>query len=193
MKIKKLIEEYQEKILPTIGKYIKKKNILDVGCGNGINSVLFNKKYNSKMTLIDFQDIRDKEAYHFPFQKCSVEKIPFENETFEVVFIQYVLHHLPQEINLQNVFKELKRVGEIIIIIEEIITEKTNIKKAKEFDAKINDLIHPSTIMPIYKYYSDTELKKLFKNTNLKIIEEIIINNGYKENGFLQQKIYILK
>jgi len=191
-KIKNLIEEYQESILPTIEKYIKNKTILDAGCGNGINSVLFNKKYNSEMTLIDFQDIRDKEAHKFPFFKTSIEKTPFKTKTFEVVFLQYVLHHLPLKVNINDILIELKRVGKTIIIIEEIKTNKTNLKKAKEFDAKINDLIHPSTIMPIYKYYSDEELQILIKKANLKITEEKIIHNGCEEDGFLQKKIYIL-
>jgi len=191
--VKKIIENYQKKFLPIIKKHIKNKTLLDAGCGNGLNSFFFNKKLGSKITLLDIKDMRDKEVECFPFFKSSIEKMPFKSNSFDAVFIQYVLHHLLPQTNFENVFRELKRVGEIVILVEEIITKKTEISKAKKFDMKINKIFHPSQKMPIYKYYSDKELKNVFSNAKIKIIKEKVFDEGCKEDGFLQRKIYILK
>lgn len=190
---KLIIKEYQKKITPIIGRYLKNKKILDAGCGNGLNSFFFHQKYHSKIILLDYKDIRDREALSFPFFKSSVERLPFKIKYFDVVFVQYLLHHLSYKVNLKQVFKEFKRVAKIIIIVEEIITSKTNKQRARKFDAKLNKIIHPSTTMRIYKYYSDQELKHYFKQANLKIVKEKVIDRGNDENGFLQRKIYILK
>jgi len=192
--VKQIIEDSQQRLLPIVKKYIENKSLLDVGCGNGFNSFFFNKKFGTKITLLDVEDIRDKEVISFPFFESSLEQLPFEQKLFDVVFLQYVLHHLPPKINFEEVFIELKRVGKIVIIVEEIITEKTNVQKAKEHDSKINKLIHPSSNnMHIYKYYSDSELKEFFIKSKIHIVEEKILDEGRKDNGFLQKKIYIVK
>lgn len=187
-----IIKKDQKKSLPIIKKYIKRKTLLDVGCGNAINSFLFNKKYKTKVTLLDKQDIREKEEISFPFFLGSIDKIPFDQDSFDVVFVQYVLHHLSSEIKLEKSLKELKRVGRIIIIIEEIIGKKTNLEIAKHFDEKTNKIMNPGSKTPVNKYYKDEELKKLFNLTGLKIIEEKIIDKGCKINGYLERKVYII-
>ncbi len=192
--VKQIIEDYQQILLPVVKKYIEDKSLLDVGCGNGFNSFFFNKKFDTKITLLDIEDIRDKEVISFPFFESSLEKLPFEQKSFDVVFLQYVLHHLPPKISVEEVFIELKRVGKIVIIVEEMITKKTNVQKAKEFDSKVNKLIHPSSNnMHIYKYYTDSELKEFFTKSKMQIIEEKILDEGCEEDGFLQRKVYILK
>ena len=191
--IKHIIAEYQKKLLPVISGYLKNKKVLDVGCGNGLNSFFFNKKCHSKITLLDCEDIRDREVMSFPFIKSSVEKLPFKAASFDVVFLQYVLHHLPRKIKITKVLNELKRVGKLVIIVEEIFTQKTNKQKAKKFDLKINKIIHPFSTMRIYKYYSDKELNNYFNKVNLNIVKKRIIDKGNKEDGFLQRKVYILK
>jgi ubiquinone/menaquinone biosynthesis C-methylase UbiE len=190
--IKRIINEYQKDLLPLIGKYLQGKQLLDVGCGNGLNSFFFNKKFNTQITLLDVTDMRNKSVKDFPFVKASAEKIPFGKNSFEIVFLQYVLHHLPSEIIVLRVLKELKRVGEKIIVVEEIKTAKTILEKAKKFDEDINRKIHPRSDMPIYKYYSDLELKNLFKKANLDFIEEHILHEGNRNEGFIERKVYVL-
>lgn len=191
---REIIEESQEKTLPILQKYIAKKSLLDVGCGNALNAYFFNKKMGTEVTLVDVEDIRDKDAKRFPFVESSIEKIRFENDTFDVVFLQFVIHHLPQHINLEQVLQNLGNIGKKVIIVEEIIDEKTNVKKAREFDEKMNRIIHPtSKHMEIHKYYTDSELKHLFALSNLQIIEEKMLSHGCNDDGFLRCKFYVLE
>ena len=192
--VKQVIEEHQQILLPIIKKYIEKKTLLDVGCGNGLNSFFFNKKCGTIPTLTDIEDIRDKEVISFPFYISSMEELSFGTGSFDVVFIQYILHHLPPKIRLKEVLLELKKIGKIVIIVEEIRTAKTNLQKAIEYDTEMNKLLHPSSKnMEIYAYYSDNELKELFSKAHLEIIEEKIIEEGSEKDGFLQNKVYVLK
>lgn len=190
--ISKIVENNQRKIEPIVGKYLKNKKVLDVGCGNGLNSCYFKQLYSCDITLTDKEDIRTAEALIFPFVKSSLEKLPFEDKQFDVVFLQYTIHHISPEISVESVFKELSRISNIIIVIEETKTEKTNLELAKKFDAEMNEKIHPDVDMPIYRYYDDTELKNYFKNANLEIIEERILNETKEEHGCLQNKAYVL-
>ncbi|HMQ07558.1 MAG TPA: class I SAM-dependent methyltransferase [Saprospiraceae bacterium] len=191
---KKIIEDYQKRLLPHIAKYIANKNLLDVGCGNGFNSYFFSKHFATEITLVDVEDIRDEEVSPFPFFQSSLEKLPFKSSTFDIVFLQYVLHHLPPEIHIEAVFWELKRVGKMVIIVEEVCTENTHIHKAIEYDSKMNAILHPNSgNILVHKYYSDAELKEVFSKVSLDIIEEKTIFHGSEENGYLIQRMYVLK
>lgn len=193
LNITEIVYNNQKKIEPIVGKYLKDKRVLDVGCGNGLNSCYFKQLYNCDITLTDKEDIRTDESLVFPFVKASLEKMPFENKQFDVAFLQYVIHHISPEISIGEVFKELSRVSNIIIVIEESKTEKTNLELARKFDAEMNEKIHPNVDMPIYRYYDDEELKNYFKNANLEILEEKVLNETKEEHGCLQNKAYVLR
>lgn len=191
--INKIVQNHQNKIQSIISRYIENKKILDIGCGNGINSVFFNQKYGADITLLDREDIREKEAAKFPFVEMSLgERLPFNNGSFDAIFLQYVLHHLPPEISITSVLRELGRVSGVIILVEEIFTDKTDAKKAREFDFKMNKILHPASDMAIYRYYTDEKLKEYFDGANLNIIEENVLDEGSEEDGYLQRKAYIL-
>lgn len=191
--VREIIEEFQQELIPTLGKYITNKTLLDVGCGNALNSFLFHQNLRTKITLTDVEDIRNEEAYSFPFYKSSIENLSFDINSFDVVFLQYVMHHIPLQINFEQVLQNLGNIGKQVIIVEEIIGENTDVKKAREFDAEMNQKIHPtSSHMAIYKYYTDRELKHLFAINNLQIIEEKMLSKGSFEDGFLQRKFYAL-
>lgn len=191
--VKEIIQNHQRKIKPVVSRYFQNKKIIDAGCGNGINSFFFNKEYNSDVTLTDHEDIREREALQFPFYKSSLQSLPFGDKTFDIAFLQYVLHHLSPDISATAVINELKRIAIIIILVEEISTEKTDPEKARTFDLKMNHILLPSANMPIFSYFTDESIKQLFMTADLKILEEQIIDEGSGEDGYLQRKIYVLQ
>ena len=131
-----LVFHHQKNIHEIVSRYLENKKVLDAGCGNGINAYFFHQNYGADVTLLDMEDIREKEATDFPFVTASVSMMPFEDGTFDVAFLQYVLHHIPAEISVDGVVGELGRVAKKVIIVEEIFTERTDVEKAKAFDVK---------------------------------------------------------
>ena len=190
--IKQIIENHQKLTIPIIGKYVRNRRLLDAGCGNGVNSYLFNQKFKSDVTLLDVEDLREDEAKAFPFIKSGIDTLPFNDKSFDVAFLQYVIHHLPPEIAVDEVLRELGRVSEMLIIVEEIFTNRTNRERAKAFDAKMNKILHPDSQMKTYVYYTDEKVKAAIIAAGLNLAEEKIIDEGSEEDGYLQRKIYII-
>ena len=186
-KIWKIIEEDLNRILPIIGKFIKHKKILDIGCGLGLSAKFIATKIPCQISLIDIEDLRSSEVKDFPFTLGSADKLPFSNNSFDAVYIQFVLHHL--QIDPINVLKEAHRVARYnTIIIEEIITKGINIKKAIKKDQEKNYFFHPGSSYPIQKFFSEKELQKIIKKSGWSIEEEYILPN----KDYLPIKIYIL-
>ena len=89
------------------------KSILDLGCGSGESSVYFAKK-GAVVTGTDispgFIDVTKKLAAHHNVgvnaQVSAAEKLPFPDNTFDVVFANGVLHH----VDISPTMAEIKRV-----------------------------------------------------------------------------------
>lgn len=88
--------------------------ILDLGCGSGIVGKKFRDYFKSEIIGID---IKDKRLEKIPFQLFDGKRIPFPENFFDVVLINYVLHHAQ---NPTALLKEAKRVSKRIIIYEDL-------------------------------------------------------------------------
>lgn len=94
------------------------KKILDQGCGTGEYSLLFGEKY----TGLDYDRnyINDaKKKYPGKFIIASADKMPFKDNSFDVVFAVGLHHHL-DDFQARKAFKESIRVtkkgGKVIIV-----------------------------------------------------------------------------
>ena len=106
-------------------KFEPNKKILDVGCGNGIDMEIFSKEFGLKVYGIDiYTDDSIKNIEKAEFKQAGIYKIPFEDNSFDYIFLHNVLHHIDEknqsyEKHIEGL-KELKRVankdGSIIII-----------------------------------------------------------------------------
>lgn len=85
--------------------------VLDLGCGTGALAFLLGKKAGVRVVGIDIRDTRE---FDIPFTVYDGRKLPFQDGSFDVVLISYVLHHTA---NAEEVLSEAKRVcrGKIII------------------------------------------------------------------------------
>lgn len=100
--------------------------ILDFGCGIG-NSINYLHKYfpASKIHGIDISEksieIAQKRFGDFAELKSyDGEKLPYEDEQFDVIFVACVFHHIPQDL-YQNIYAEIRRVlkkGGVFVIFE---------------------------------------------------------------------------
>lgn len=87
--------------------------ILDLGCGSGTVGKTFQNFFQAEIIGVDIKDYR---VSPLPFQIYDGLHLPFSDKSFDVVLINYVLHHSEDPIAL---LKEAKRVTEDKIIIFE--------------------------------------------------------------------------
>lgn len=89
--------------------------ILDFGCGDGTTSYFFNKHfpdhfiYGIDVSSASIKIANEKKIANSEFTSFDGENIPFDAETFDVVFIANVLHHIDFNLHHQ-VLNECRRV-----------------------------------------------------------------------------------
>ena len=97
-------------------KYIKDKNLLDIGCGWGRWTLSFSKKTKiavgidvSLNALICANNIAEEQNLNCIFLYADIRNIPFREGTFDNVFSYSVLQHL-SSFNLYRTLKSIHRV-----------------------------------------------------------------------------------
>ena len=105
--------------IDTIGQYIKPgTSVLDVGCANGYSSFQQLKNNPESIIGVDYIDemiAHAKEArekffpnHNIDFQVADIRKLPFGDESFDVVYTTRVL------INLSNWQEQLQGINECL-------------------------------------------------------------------------------
>jgi len=105
------------------GYYKRGDKVLDFGCGIGSNSKLFHRDDYIGVEVDESRVISSRLKYpkskfeNIPFISTLEDKIPFEDGSFDLVFISLCLHHIDSD-TCKLLFKEFCRVlndgGEII-------------------------------------------------------------------------------
>ena len=100
-------------------------NILDYGCGPGTFLMKLNKLSNSNLYGVDISDefieqsINNFKKYNInniKVQKVEPEKLPFEDQKFDVILIVDVIHHLDDiKKNINEIKRILKKGGKLLI------------------------------------------------------------------------------
>ena len=103
----------------------KEHTVLDVACGSGIVSVAFALKAKSVVGLDITQAMLDEaqkkkeqqNLTNIAFEIGSVDSLPYEDESFDIVFTRYSFHHFlnPKEA-LEEMIRVCKKGGKIIIV-----------------------------------------------------------------------------
>jgi len=106
------------------------KHILEVGCGDGRLTAFLAKKAD-KVTAIDPEENQIKTAkaavQGVDFQIGYGEALAFPDESFDIVFFSYSLHHQDCSTALSEARRVLKAKGEILIIEPTINSEYTKL------------------------------------------------------------------
>lgn len=152
--------------------YFKKgDSILDVGCAGGTKSkYLIDKGLN--VTGIDFSEkfinIANNEVPKGKFFVMDVNNINELNETFNGIFIQAVLLHIPkQEVEglLKKITQKLNNGGYLYVAVKEKKEGGVDEEIKKENDYKYE-------YERFFSYFTLDEIKNYFKNTGLKLVFE---------------------
>ena len=125
------LDEYRNRIHKTINMRIpSNSSILDVGCGDGFDMLLYVRKGEIAIGLdvtfrTSWKKFKENPQAHFLIS--SALHLPFREDFFDFVFIKDILHHVtePNKINwrvtLKQVFDESQKVAKIngnIVVIE---------------------------------------------------------------------------
>lgn len=183
-------KKHQDNLLPYTSRYIGEKN-LEIGCGNGITSLIHKRELGISPTLCDVVDIQHPLAQSLPFELIKGEELPFDDGEFESSYIQYVLHHLSTREEVVSLLKEAFRVSKRVIIVEEIQGEKTELERAKRFDEEINSKIYPNEQMSVYHYYTVKEIESFFDQLGHNTIFHKTVSEGDERTGFLETHIFV--
>jgi len=171
---------------------IRKKNVLDFGFGDGFQAH-FLKKKNFNISAIDIKKKKDIEEKDINFLIYDGQKIPFENNTFNIIFSSNVLEHLN---NLDDIQKEFFRVLDDDGICIHILPSSswrfwtiiTSIVKYWYFDPRPHGEITNSSFMELI-YFSRNFWKKNFKKNNFKILKIFSNKLFYTGNNLFGLKI----
>lgn len=187
--IKNIVKSDSERILPLIKGYVEKKEIADIGCGTGFAGRFISELYGSKITMLDVEDNRDPSNKDFNFLKSTQENIPLDNESVDVSFMQYVLHHLT--ISPVVLLSEAYRISKSnLILIEECnIDNRYSVDEFIKKDIEMNKILHPESSYPIIKFFNNIELSNFIKESKWIIEKQFTLNN----KDYLPVNIYILK
>jgi ubiquinone/menaquinone biosynthesis C-methylase UbiE len=150
--------------------FIKKgSKILDFGCGSGVVGETFKKFFEAEILGVD---IKDQRIVNLPFQMIDGISLPFPEKSFDVVLINYVLHHCG---HIEQILKEAKRVAKEKIVIFEDLPEG--------FFSKIYCFLHRIFFDKIFhnphksSFKKEKEWEETFKEIGLKLIFKKRISN----------------
>lgn len=108
--------------------YPEGSRILEAGCGVGAQTVtLARNSPNAFITSIDISEDSIAEARrkaaaaelkNVQFEQANIFDLNFEPESFDHVFLCFVLEHLPQPVDALDCLREMLRPGGTITVIE---------------------------------------------------------------------------
>jgi len=106
---------------------VKNKTVLDAGCGTGIFSIIFANKGAEKIIGIDISEGSLRTARHLKkhfslenveFRKEDMLKLPFEDETFDIVWAWGTVHHTTDPIKaISELIRVLKKGGSLLLAV----------------------------------------------------------------------------
>ncbi len=116
-----------EQILHKGITYPSGSSVLEAGCGVGAQTVILAKNSpNAQFTSLDISEeslakaekaVQSKEYNNVKFQQCSILELPYNDNTFDHVFVCFVLEHLDNPgLALQECKRVLKPCGTLTAI-----------------------------------------------------------------------------
>ena len=188
-----------------LSKYVNDSDkVLDLGCGNGRLSELFQGK-NLDYFGVDFSErligIAGKKHPQLKFQVADALNLPFPDNFFDKVFSIAVLHHIPsRELRLKfmtEAKRTLKPGGSLFITVWKfhkieallLIFKSTILKLFGLSKLDFGDIMEPwgKKIKRYYHCFSGRELKRDMLEAGFRVQDFRIVKNkrGNRQNIYL--------
>lgn len=136
--------------------------ILDVGCGTANNTLLFQKSTGAQMVGLDLSwgmlAKAKSKADVISLVHAPADKMPFPSDTFDMVFMTEVVHHLP------DVASAIHEMGRILSSGLMCIVTQSH----RQIEARMTSRFFPSTVVIDKERYPDIpEIKEHMKSAGL--------------------------
>ena len=176
------LQDYMHEVFH-FDKY-KNKRVLDLGCGSGIDSVEFARN-GALVISVDFTDraimltekLFKENRLSGKVVKADILNLPFDNDTFDLVYSFGVLHHIPDiERALSEISRVLKPHGELSIMLynkDSILYGysiiylrgvRGGLLSGSSQEELVSRFSERNEGCPYTKAYTKDEVKKLFSN-----------------------------
>ena len=112
------IERSSKKYLLEMAKQCSKGKALDIGCGTGINADYLGR-YGFDITGIDLSEtaiIKFREKGYIGIVHDISNGLPFDNNSFELVFASEVIEHMDDIIDFLNEIKRVLKPGGTLLL-----------------------------------------------------------------------------
>src|SRR3989344_3681307 len=161
---------------------LKKMQILDAGCGDGINLRFLTKIPDSIITGVDYNFIRMKRAQKnignkMNFVVSDLLEHGFKDSSFDMIFCSHVLEHITEDLEaLKNFYRMLKPGGFLILGVpnEGAILWKLHYKYIQPKILKRIDHVN---------FYTDKSMIKKLQKAKFNILEIKHIGWGVPHTG----------
>jgi ubiquinone/menaquinone biosynthesis C-methylase UbiE len=177
-----LAQDYAEK-RHNLG--VSNKKVLDFGCGDGVYAQEFLNRgavevvgIDESRKMIEIANKKYGSLKSVKFQVADGNNLPFDDDTFDVVFANFVLHHFVDALKpFGEIFRVLKKNAHLIATLNAYdIPENLDLPLNMQVPIKLGlgqdtVLVH-NTLKP-YK-----QVEKDLKNSNFKIEMYIPIENA---------------
>ncbi len=165
----KIYERAAQRMARDCVDFIKKgSKILDLGCGSGIVAKVFKDFFQAEMIGVD---IKDQRIFNIPFEIIDGKTLPFPEKSFDVVLINYVLHHSEDP---EALLKEAKRVAKKIIISEDLPEDILSKIYCKFHGLTYNKFFQKNNLT---SFKTGKEWEEIFKKIGINLIFKKKINN----------------
>ncbi|MHA2213988.1 MAG: class I SAM-dependent methyltransferase, partial [Candidatus Thorarchaeota archaeon] len=139
--------------------------VLDVGCGTGNNAVLFRASTKSRVIGIDLSrgmlEHAASKTRSVEFINCPADRLPFERDRFDLVFMTEVIHHLDEVLPaLCEVYRVLRHGGRLCVVTQ----------SHRQIEDRMTSRFFPSTTRVDKERYPDID-----------VIEELMQEAGFEK------------
>jgi ubiquinone/menaquinone biosynthesis C-methylase UbiE len=175
----KTYEAAAKKMCRQCSQFIKKgSKTLDLGCGSAIVANEFKKFFSANISGVD---IVDKRVVPISFALYDGKNLDFTDNFFDVVLINFVLHHCEDPV---KVLQEAKRVAKDKIIIYEDLPENIFSKAICQMHGKSFAWLFGNE-KESCNFKTGAEWRQVFKDLGLKLI--------FEKKVRLYSKIFVLE
>lgn len=122
------------------GKINANDSILEIGAGTGLFTSGIYNATKAKIVATDISEdlliVARERNPHIEFKEADAMNLEFENEKFDVVMGNSILHHLDMEKSIKEAFRVLKKGGRIIFQEPNMLNPQIFIQKNVPFIKK---------------------------------------------------------